>query len=154
MDIDAEPQGSEEPAADFPVAGLDRAFWAAVRPEYEDTDEPVALICARLEITQYALKKAVDVLGWRKRRPARADRRDIIMRLFRLLDTQIRILETNMTKAGEAEANVIGKLVASLDKLIALKKASDPAPRRSRAAREMSDIKQRLIERIDQLKRG
>ncbi len=137
------------------IVGRDRAFWGTVRTEYEETDEPVQLICERHEISLYALKRATDMLGWRKRRPARFDRRDITMRMFRLLDTQIRILEAKMTKAGEAEVNVLGKLVATLDKLMAIRRADEPAPPRSaKSAREMSDIKQRLVERIEQLKRG
>jgi hypothetical protein len=92
-------------------------------------------------------------MRWRWRSPKPINRHDIIERLFRLLDSQIEELETTMEKAGTAEVTALSRLVTSLGRLIEIKETED-AKQKPRETRKMSDIKQRLIERIEQLKRG
>ncbi len=62
-------------------------------------------------------------------------------------------LETNMEKAGETEAAVLGQLVRSMSKLIEIETATNAAttPRQSK---QMNDIRSKLVARIQELKRG
>lgn len=125
-----------------------------LRTVYEANEETVLTICERHRISKTRLRKLVIAHGWRPRSPRRIDPRDIIGRLFRLLDAQITEMEQNMTKASAGEAAVLGRLVATLDKLIGMKNAETAARPKARRTKEISDIKAKLIERIEQLKRG
>jgi hypothetical protein len=126
----------------------------ALRIAYEGNVIPVAEVCETWRMSRSTLRKLVILHGWRQRHPRRIDPSDVIGRLFRLLDAQIRELEKDMTKAGASEAAMLGRLVATLDKLIGMKNAQAAVRAKPRRTREMSDIKARLIERIEQLKRG
>lgn len=125
-----------------------------LRSFYESNVEPVKWICGRYRIGPTTLRKLTIRHGWRQRHPRRIDRTDIIERLMRLLEKQITQLEMHMTKTGVGEAAVLGRLVNALEKLIDMKKAEDPPRPKARRTNEISDIKARLIERIEQLKRG
>lgn len=135
------------------IAGRTWAEWESIRPQYENQGERVVDLCARLGISRSSLRQAAIAFEWRLRRPRVIDRTDVIERLFRLLDRQVRNLETDMSKAGPNEAAVLGRLVNSLDKLITIRDANTAKRHPTRSAREMSDIKARLIARIEQLKR-
>ena len=124
-----------------------------LRSFYEGNVEPVKWICERYRIGPTTMRKLVLRHGWRQRHPRRIDRSDIIERLMRLLERHITQLEANVGKTGAGEAAVLGRLVNALEKLIDLKKANAPVQPKARRSSEMSDIKARLIERIEQLKR-
>lgn len=125
-----------------------------IRVDYEGDELLIKLICEKWEISRSMLRSLVILHGWRQRHPRRIDPRDVVGRLFRLLDAQIRELEKDMTKAGAGEAAVLGKLVTTLEKLISIKKGQTIVPQTPRQTKEMSDIKARLVEQIEQLKRG
>lgn len=110
-------------------------------------------ICANYRISASTLTTIVRKRGWRWRSPKPINRHDIIDKLFRLLEAQIEKLEVTMGKTGTAEAGALARLVTSLGRLIDIKDA-ESARRNSSETRKMSDIKRRLIERIEQLKRG
>lgn len=93
----------------------------------------------------------------KKRKPATL-RREIIERMFHILDMQVRDLEEEINemhsekrRAGEKELVLLNKIAGNLDKLITL----DPAPPTTarRRTKQMEDLRSRLIERIEQLKR-
>ena len=126
-----------------------------LRSFYEGNVEPVKWICERHGIGRTALHKLVLRHGWRQRHPRRINRSDVIERLMRLLDQQIRQLEETPANAGAGVATALSRLVNSLEKLIEMKRAeASRRPERRRRPKEISDIKARLIERIEQLKRG
>jgi hypothetical protein len=131
----------------------DAVDWSAVQAAYEGDSESIPDICGRFNISRSTLHRAVVRFGWRPRQPRRIDRRNVIMRMFRMLDSQIRNLEQNMTKAGDGEAALLGKLVTTLDKLIELQERERGRHSSRSAAGTMTDIKSRLIERIEELKR-
>jgi hypothetical protein len=102
-----------------------------------------------------ALRARAAAEQWTRRsRTRRVNRRSIITRLFRLLDGQIAQLESQMTKTGEKEVAVLGKLASTLEKLIEIDNAE---PRRAEPrveSEEMKELRHRLAQRIAQLKRS
>jgi hypothetical protein len=136
------------------VAGKSRAEWDVIRPHYEDGPQTVIQLTKEFQVSKYALRRAGIAFRWRLRSPRVIDRGDVIERLFRLLDAQIFELENDMTKAGQGEVAVLGKLVGTLDKLIAIKDAESARRHPKRTTRQITDIKTKLIERIERLKRG
>jgi hypothetical protein len=131
--------------------------WAAVRAEYEAGGAAGTLpeIAARHGIAPTALRARAAAEQWTRRsRTRRVNRRSIITRLFRLLDGQIAQLESQMTKTGEKEVAVLGKLASTLEKLIEIDNAE---PRRAEPrveSEEMKELRHRLAQRIAQLKRS
>ena len=73
--------------------------------------------------------------------------------MFRLLERQIKQLEENMTQTGEKEVAVLGKLASTLEKLIDIDNAELERSRTAhRSARKCSNLRNKLAQRIAQLK--
>jgi hypothetical protein len=131
--------------------------WAAARVDYEagiamggNTNE----IAARYHIsTRTLLKHAVEG-GWRRRTTRhQVDRGAIIARMFRVLDRQIVQLEQNMTETGEKEVAVLGKLASTLEKLIDIDNAAAQAEKPGAQRKDIQELRNKLAQRIAQLKR-
>ncbi len=127
------------------------AEWEVIRPHYEDGPETIVRLCQQFGTSKTAIRNASIAFRWRLRSPRRIDRKDIIERLFRLLDTHILEMETSMDGKGRGEAAVLGRLVNTLDRLIDIQDAESKR-RHPKATRQISDIKAKLIERIEHLK--
>jgi hypothetical protein len=136
----------------FTIGGKTVAEWEVIRPHYEYGPETVAALCKRFGVSKSAMRKAAIAFRWRLRRPRRIDRTDVIERLFRLLDTHILEMETSMEGKGSGEAAVLGRLVNTLDRLIEIQDAESKR-RHPKSTRQISNIKAKLIERIENLKR-
>lgn len=134
------------------IAGKTAAEWETVRPDYEDGPLTIVALCTKFSTNKSAIRRASIVYRWRLRSPRRIDRKDIIERLFRLLDTHILEMETSMEGAGRGEAAVLGRLVNTLDRLIEIQDAESKR-RHPKSTRQISNIKAKLIERIENLKR-
>ena len=82
-----------------------------------------------------------------------ATRRSMIVRMFRLMDKVMDQMEQSVTVATEKDADLLGKLVTTLGKLIDIDKASGKlsAPRQTK---EMLDIRDQLVRRIAEVKRN
>ena len=117
-------------------------------------DYTIAEICERHNTNKTAIRKAVIRFGWRPRAPRRIDRGDAIERLFRLLERQIKQLEIGGPVEGKDAAGTLVRLVNTLAKLTALRAAEIARRHREAAKPGISDIKVKLIERIEQLKRS
>jgi hypothetical protein len=151
--------GPETAKSDGGLSETER--WALIKAAYQAPDETVDEIAARLNTSRAAIMRRAKREGWVRRRPSNnIDRPLIIVRLFRVLERQVIDLETEaveMTQAerrsGEKEAALMGKLAANLEKLVALDLKLGAAEPKRRSTKEMQSIRQKLIERIEQLKR-
>jgi hypothetical protein len=80
----------------------------------------------------------------------------IIRRLLRVINHMVKKLEGEMalasTKVGTPEAAVLGRLVTALGKLIDLE-AGESRKASESQNRELLDIRDKLVRRIDELKR-
>lgn len=88
--------------------------------------------------------------------PAAPTRRSIINKLLRLMNHMIMKLETEMkadgARPGDAETAVLGRLVTALGKLMDIEQSeSRMVPEKQNRA--LLDIRDKLVRRIDELKR-
>jgi hypothetical protein len=88
--------------------------------------------------------------------PAPPTRRAIINGLLRLMNNMVKKLEEDMgregARPGEAETVVLGRLVTALGKLMDLEQAETRMVP-DKQNRELLDIRDKLMRRIDELKR-
>lgn len=124
--------------------------WDAIRLEYEGREFLPAVICKRHGITSAQLRYRREMEGWlsARARPPRQD--DLVARMIKVLEKQIRQLEKAVTDPIEKQANVLATQVKTLDKLIemgAAKRNAEPASRK-----DMTDLRAKLVKRLDQFK--
>jgi hypothetical protein len=124
--------------------------WAAVQIDYEQDNGTLPEICARHGITDAQLRHRRERHGWKLRNEWTLRIAPLISRMMRVLDGQVRTLERQMTEPVDRNAALLGTMTKTLEKLIELddrQRAKQPAKRK-----EMSDIRNKLAARIEQLK--
>ncbi|MBF0680892.1 MAG: hypothetical protein IR164_18350 [Devosia sp.] len=131
-------------------AGAKPPDWDAIRLEYEGREFLPAVICKRHGITPAMLRYRRQCEGWlsARARPPRQD--DLVARMIKVLEKQIRQLEKAVNDPIEKQANVLATQVKTLDKLIemgAAKRNAEPASRK-----DMTDLRAKLVKRLDQFK--
>lgn len=112
-------------------------------------------------VTPSELKYRIKRDLWTRRKRSNAvDRPTIITRMFRVLEKQVMDMEMEMAemarasrRSGEKEVVLLGKLAGNLDKLMELDLRAGEGRRTRQRTKDMQDIRNRLIERIEQLKR-
>ena len=129
------------------------AFWEAVGYDYAAAELPLRQMLLKHDLTQGEFNYAKSQLGWKRRKTPQVNRKQIIKRLFRLLDRMLAKLEEEMTIAGEKEVNVLGRLVQSMGKLIEIEAATGTSVT-PRQTKDMNDIRSKLVARIAELKRN
>ena len=129
------------------VQGVD---WAAVQLDYEQSNGSLADICQRFGVTEAQLRYRRERHGWTMRNEWGLRVPPLISRMMRVLDAQVRQLEKQMTEPVDKSVALLGTMTKTLEKLIEL----DEAQRAKRPAKrkEMSDIRNKLVARIEQLK--
>ncbi len=135
------------------VATADPALIEAVRIDYRADEISLVAMQKKHHLTESRLKWMIEQQGWPRRSPKPLGRARIIARMFRLLEWQIDYLETNMKTTGEKEVTVLGRLAGTLGRLIDIENKAGKSKPSARQARDMLDIRNRLIKRIEQLKR-
>ena len=128
-------------------------FWERVGIDYAANELTIAQLLDKHDLTQGEFNYARNQRGWTRRSTPQVDRKKIIKRLFALLDRMLAKLETEMKTAGEKEVTVLGRLVQSMGKLIEIETATNLAAT-PRQTKDMHDIRRKLVERIDELKRN
>ncbi|HWV02012.1 MAG TPA: hypothetical protein VN109_12670 [Devosia sp.] len=138
--------------ADDEFRGRSMAFWESVGIDYAANELTILQIRAKYDLTQGEFTYARQQLKWTRRKTPQVNRKSIIKRLFRLLDRMLEKLEAEMTKVGEQEVNVLGRLVQAMGKLIEIETATDDAAT-PRTTKDLHDIRRKLVARIEELKR-
>ncbi len=139
--------------AESRLADRNTEFWQAVHADYLANTLTVRQLLQKHGLTQGEFNHARSELNWTRRYLPQVNRRQIIKRLFRLVDRMLTKLENEMTNAGEKEVAVLGRLIQSVGKLIEMETATASADN-PREAREMHGIRSKLIARIAELKRN
>lgn len=123
-----------------------------LKQDYEGRGKSLAQLCDEYGISAWSLRMLVREQRWRPRRPATVDRASLIGRLFYLLERKIDYLERDMDETNAAESAELGRMVASLDKLIAIEQAE--AGRRGAKVRKpskgMLEIRAQVARRLAQ----
>ena len=128
-------------------------FWDDVKFDYESSELHIQQVLAKHDLTLGELNYARLRFDWKRRRVPQVNRKQIIKRLFDLMDRMLKELEGQMTTTGEKEVTILGRLVHSMGKLIDIEAATNTnaTPRQTK---DMHDIRRKLVERIEDLKRN
>lgn len=122
--------------------------WAVVREEYEGRLFLPPTICKRHGITAAQLRYRRQVEGWLGAKARVPRQGDIVARMLKVLDRQIRQLEAAVNEPIDKQVNALGASVKTLDKLIELgaaKPNAEPATRK-----DMTDLRAKLVKRMEQ----
>ena len=139
---------------DRPSGDRPPGFWAEVKYAYDSGELLIRDILVKFDITQGEFSHARTSLGWQLRKPPTPKRKQLINRLFVLLDRMLKKLENEMTTtAGDKEVAALGRMVQAMSKLIALEDAGSTTVT-ARDSKEMEDIRSKLVARIAELKRN
>lgn len=128
-------------------------FWEEVGKDYYGTNTPVLALCQKYDLTVGEFNAAKAQLGWRRRKVKKVSRDLLISRLFRLLDQNIKQLEDQMTTTGQKEVMVLNHLANTLGKLIEIEMRAGKVGK-AKQTKDMHDIRRKLVERIEDLKRN
>ena len=82
------------------------------------------------------------------------DRVALIKRLFRVLEQQIRQLETDMASPGAKEVTLLGTITRNLEKLIDLDQKEHERKPDKKRSRELDELRQKLADRIEHLRQN
>ena len=124
--------------------------WASIRDEYEGRQFLPAVICRRHGITPMQLRYRREMEGWLSARARVPRKHDLVARMLKVLDKQVRRLEAAVNEPIDKQANVLATQVKTLDKLIELGAAKpnvEPASRK-----DMTDLRAKLVKRMEQFK--
>ena len=135
--------------------------FAAARQDYEGGKGSQVVIAARYGLTLSALKWRIKRDVWKTRyRSKSVDRPQIIKRMFRVLELQVKDLEMEMARmaqddkrSGDREVAVLGRLASNLETLMKLDAKTERKPR-ARREKEIQLIREKLTRRIENLVRG
>ncbi len=138
------------------------ALWARVKADHDTRAFTQVQLSEKHGVTLSALKYRARRDLWAPRyRSKSVDRPMIIARMFRVLELQVLNLETEMNdmaqtaqRSGDKEVSLLGKLASNLDRLMDLDARADGKPGKRRRTKQMQDIRNKLVERIEQLKRS
>ncbi|MHB1104224.1 MAG: hypothetical protein ACYC0C_15925 [Devosia sp.] len=128
--------------------------WDAARLDYESDALTTIGICRKYGIGHDVLAVHARRAKWHgEHRSGGMDRSILIRQLFGVLEKQIKHLEgVDMTTTGEKEVAVLGKLAATLEKLIEIDgKATTKKPGAAQT-KEMQDLRDKLVKRIEAFK--
>ena len=122
--------------------------WDAIREEYEGRDFVPATICKRHGITLAQLRYRREVEGWLSIRARIVRHDDLVARMLKVLDKQIRRLEAAVDEPIDKQANVLSTQVKTLDKLIEMGAAQRNVEPPTKT--DMTDLRNKLAKRIEQ----
>jgi hypothetical protein len=120
--------------------------WAAVREEYEGRLFHPHVICRRHGITTSQLRYRREQEDWISMRASPPRKTDLVARMLRVLEAQIKELENAEDMPIDKKAKVLADEVRTLDKLIELGAAPrnvEPPERRN-----MTEIRAKLVQRL------
>ncbi|KRB01375.1 hypothetical protein ASD83_07675 [Devosia sp. Root685] len=124
--------------------------WSSIREEYEGRQFLPTVICRRHGISVAQLRYRREMEGWLGARARVPKQADLVARMLKVLDKQIRKLEAAVDEPIDKQVNVLATQVKTLDKLIELGAAKpnvEPASRK-----DMTDLRAKLVKRMEQFK--
>ncbi|HEV7276133.1 MAG TPA: hypothetical protein VGN80_07595 [Devosiaceae bacterium] len=129
--------------------------WAVIRVEYENRIGTLEELATRHGVTRAAICWRARRDCWRGRNRAVGSSEPALkVRLLRLIERQLFHLEQETGKMSEKDIAVMGRLAATLEKVMAGEtKIRSKAPPRQ-PPREMRDLRDKLMARIERLSRG
>lgn len=127
--------------------------WGAVRAAVEAGDRTRIAICKQHGISRGELARRIKANKWDvPERDDTLDRSLLLDGLFWALERQIDLMGTTQLTDATKEAAVLQRLAGTLDDLVRLgDKNAGSAPRSARQTKEMTELRERIARRIDEL---
>lgn len=125
--------------------------WETIREEYEGRLFLPSVICQRHGITEMQLRYRRQMEGWLSARSRVPKHGDIVARMLRVLDKQVRQLEKAVDEPIDKQVKALSETVKTLDTLIkqgATKPDVEPASRK-----DMTDMRAKLVKQLEQFNR-
>jgi hypothetical protein len=130
-----------------PTANVD---WAVVQLDYETHILTNDSICLRHGITRSQLRYRAERFGWVAYRTRRIEPAVLTNRMLKIFDRHLRQLEkSEMTDKGK-DINLLATATKTLDKIMEFQGGDTPKPVEED---DMADLRDKLAERLDQLKK-
>jgi hypothetical protein len=121
----------------------------AMKADYENSRIRIPQLAAKYGMTRWTMYVIARQQGWRPRRPQRVDKHDLTQRLMRMLEREVEQLESAMKDQDTDQSAVLGKLAATLDRLIALDKATARTPAKRAESKVMQELRRKVAERLE-----
>jgi len=124
--------------------------WAAIRIDYEARTFPPRELCRRYAITATQLRYRRERDGWVGNRVHLVKSSDLIHRMFKILNKQVRILENAVKDPIEKQVGALSATVKTFEKLTELSAAERNVKPTNK--KDMRDLRDKLARRLDQFK--
>jgi hypothetical protein len=82
------------------------------------------------------------------------NREKLVGRIFWLINNQIAAMEKEIDDGKQADVALLNQLVGSLGRLIRFESTSPKTTKRQRRTADLKDIREKLVRRIEELKRN
>lgn len=129
--------------------------WVAIRHDYENRIGTLDELAARHGVTRSAISWRVKRQCWRSRNTATgASGPALKVRLLRLIERQLFHLEEETGRMSDKDIAVMGRLAATLEKLMSDETKVRSAPPPKQPGNEMRDLRDKLMARIERLSRS
>jgi hypothetical protein len=128
--------------------------WEKVRLQVKAGEMTRNRICAEHGITPQRLARRIKEMKWDVDEDATDhDRKILVTWLYRAFEQQIiHLVETGMSKSGEHESMLLGRLALNLDRMIALDIRVTGKKPTARQSKEAIELRDRLRKRMHELK--
>jgi len=124
--------------------------WDAIRLDYESRAFLPKDICRRYAVTDSQLRYRREREGWVGSRARVVRSSDLINRLFKILNKQVRLLENAVKDPIDKQVGALSATVKTFEKLVELSAAErnvKPVDKK-----DMRNLRDKLAKRIDQFK--
>jgi hypothetical protein len=128
--------------------------WNAVRLDYESREGTLDQVAARHGITRSQLSWKARSEIWRMRNTAAGSSGGALLkRLYRLLERQIHDLEKMRGPMSEKEAATLGRVAATLEKLMEIDRRKDVKTEPRRESKDLKYLRDKVKRRLAELGR-
>lgn len=124
--------------------------WSAIRLEYKSRAFLPRDICRRYAITDAQLRYRRERDGWTGSRARVVRSSDLINRMFKILNKQVRLLENAVKDPIDKQVGALSATVKTFEKLVELRAAERNV--KPTDNKDMRDLRDKLAKRIDQFK--
>lgn len=142
--------GQGAPEGHVAAAPID---WAPIQLDYESGTETLNAIAGKYGITKGQLLWHARKHCWRPRNKRGGAGRgpSLLARMFRLLERLIFQLESETSPMGEKEAAALGRVAATLEKLMDIERTAVPPKVRKRTSKDLEELRKKVAARFEEL---
>ena len=130
------------------------ADWNEIRIAYEQSAEKLDDMARRFGVARSSISQRVRTDGWmRRKRTIVVDARNLVRRMYRLIEKVLVRMERSEEPMNEKDAGVLNRMAATLERLMDVEAKSPEPPTRGAAKEtaEMQQIRKTIARRLEQL---